>query len=170
MVGFRALALYISAGSLSMLRLKRLALRSVSLSLLMLAGLIVFFPLQADSLEGSDSVPVSFSSTATSDEGPITPNEEVFSILLQRPLFDPPPPEPVVEEVAPPPPLNVRLIGTIMNGDNSQAIVESGGGDIAFLKIGQSVSKDNPQSVIESIDASSIVVSRGEHTEKINVQ
>lgn len=89
---------------------------------------------------------------------------------LQRPLFDPPPPPPPKVEVTPPPPLTVKLLGTVIDPGNPQAILIDDNQSVSFRTIGQSVSERHPEAIIEKIAADSVTVRRGEEMTTLAIQ
>ena len=62
----------------------------------------------------------------------------LWSLDLHRPLYDPPPPEVKTVKFVPPP-LKVKLVGTVIEEPESQAMVLDGRGDVVFLRIGDTV-------------------------------
>lgn len=71
---------------------------------------------------------------------------------LRYPLYDPPPPPPPA--VTPPPPLRLRLLGTIVEEDRSEAILITASGNVEMHRVGATVDK----AVIQSIGDGSIEV------------
>ena len=71
----------------------------------------------------------------------------VWSLDLQRPLYDPPPPPPPKVEKFVPPPLNLRLLGTTIEPPNSQAIVMTASGEIEFRRVGDRIGEATVQSI-----------------------
>ncbi|MEM8784153.1 MAG: hypothetical protein AAGE65_15060 [Planctomycetota bacterium] len=70
---------------------------------------------------------------------------------LRRPLYDPPP---AVIVPPPPPPLRLRLVGTILEPGNSQALLRSADGRIAMHPLGATVD----EATIDRIEPGRIVV------------
>lgn len=63
-----------------------------------------------------------------------------FQLNLQRPLFDPPPPPvPKAAPAPPPPPLTLRLLGTVIEVERSQALFLTQAGDIVCAYLGDTV-------------------------------
>ena len=71
-----------------------------------------------------------------------------LSLDLQRPLFDPPPVKVQQAPPPPPPPLRLRLLGIVVEPDNTQAILTSGDETLHFAKVGDTI--DN--ATIEAIE------------------
>lgn len=68
---------------------------------------------------------------------------------LRQRLFDPPPePKPVIP---PKPPPSIRLLGTIVNADNSQAMISGPGGKTELKRIGDTVGEAGNSAVITDI-------------------
>ena len=89
------------------------------------------------------------------------PSREEFTPYLDRPLrqslYDPPPPVPEVKQL---PPLQVELLGTILEPENSMAIVRSQEGSVQYKRVGETIGPmDSPASVREIL-TDSIVVER----------
>lgn len=95
---------------------------------------------------------------------------ELYAVRLQRPLFDPPPPPPPVVKVTPPPPLKVKLIGTIIDPANPQAIIEDERQSVSIRSIGQPVSDGDADAIIEKIEPNQITVVRGDHPTTLTLQ
>jgi hypothetical protein len=79
---------------------------------------------------------------------------------LRRPLFDPPPPPPKIVEKRVLPPIRTRLLATMIEPDNSTAILKLPNGDVVFRKVGQMLGTDEPTAKIARIEAGSVCVSR----------
>lgn len=112
----------------------------------------------APSVAGSTHPPAT---AATGDLVP-PPRDEFaksWDIPLRRPLYDAPPPKP---EVRVPPPLAVELLGTIIEGDNSMAIIRSPQGGVEYKRTGDLVGPDGSQASIVEIRGDSIVLDRSE--------
>ena len=90
--------------------------------------------------------------------------EPLWSLRLQQPLYDPPPVV-VAEPKFVPPPLGIRLLGTIVEPDNSQAILMAADGEIVFQRVGQTVG----DATIESITADAITVTYYEEILTLNI-
>ena len=91
------------------------------------------------------------------------PSKESFAQLcevqLRRPLYDPPPPAPEVRQL---PPLQVQLLGTIIEGENSMAILRSEQGKVDYRKQGDAIGPvDSPATVVE-IQVDAVVLNRAE--------
>jgi len=84
--------------------------------------------------------------------------------VLRQPLYDPPPPPPQ-EVIVEHRPITVQLVGTVMEGENSQAFVRQQSGKVDIKKLGEQVTAEAADGVIASITASEIVIRRedGEH-------
>lgn len=75
---------------------------------------------------------------------------------IRQRLFDPPPkPKPVT---APKPPPPIRLLGTIVNTTNSQAMVAGPGGQVEFMRVGDTVGDAGNTAVIRAIHADHITI------------
>ena len=90
------------------------------------------------SLPGPDrpvSVPELAEASHESDAPALEHLSEVWALNLQRPLYDPP--KPVIKKKEfKPPPLAVRLLGTVIEPGNSQAILMARDGQIHFMRAG----------------------------------
>jgi hypothetical protein len=79
---------------------------------------------------------------------------------LRRPLFDPPPPPAKIVEKRILPPIRARLLATMIEPDNSTAILKLANGEVVFRKVGQMLGTDEPTAKIARIEAGSVCVSR----------
>ena len=80
---------------------------------------------------------------------------------LRQPLYDPPPPPPQVVETPPPQPLQARLLATMIESNNSMAMLDVGG-RVEFRKVGDVIGAADADARIAQIESGSVVVSRGE--------
>lgn len=83
---------------------------------------------------------------------------------LRQPLYDPPPPPPQ-EVVVEHRPITVKLVGTVIEAENSQAFVRQQSGAVEIKRLGDQVTADAADGVIATITAAEIVIRRedGEH-------
>lgn len=79
---------------------------------------------------------------------------------LRRPLFDPPPPTLKVAEKKVPLPIRARLLATMIEPENSTAVLRLASGEVVFRKVGQPLGTDEPNAKIARIEAGSVSVSR----------
>lgn len=86
---------------------------------------------------------------------------------LRRPLYDPPPPKPVVRQL---PPLRVELLGTILEGDNSIAIIRSEQGKVEYRRIGDSVGPVDGLAQLVEIQGDAVLLERAEERITLQVQ
>lgn len=91
-------------------------------------------------------------------------NSPSWQRVLRRPLYDPPPPTPppvIVQQR----PITVKLVGTVIEPDNSQAFVRQASGSVELKRTGDQVTSDAADGVIAEITATSILIRRpdGEH-------
>jgi hypothetical protein len=105
-----------------------------------------------------------FKKTVSTDRSsPILGSDNFASLWerpLRRPLFDPPPPPPRVAERKVPPPIRAHLLATMIEPENSTAILRLASGEVVFRKVGQSLGTDEPNAKIARIEAGSVSVSR----------
>jgi hypothetical protein len=97
------------------------------------------------------------------------PSREELTQLLDRPLrqalYDPPPPAPEVKQL---PPLQVELLGTILEPENSMAIIRAEGGSVQYKRVGETMGPaECPASLID-IQSDAIVVER--HEERLTLK
>lgn len=92
--------------------------------------------------------------------------QAVWSLDLQRPLYDPPPPPPPKKEKFVPPPLNLRLLGTTIEPPNSQAILMVASGDIEFHREGDRVG----EATIQTIESDRIQVLYYDEVQTLEVE
>lgn len=94
----------------------------------------------------------------------------VWDQQLQRVLFDPPPPPPPKLEKKPPPALGLKLLGTIIDGDSAQAILEDSQRRVAFRRVGDAPGGGDPSAVIEEILPNAVKVRQGEEVTTLQVE
>lgn len=96
----------------------------------------------------------------------IDPQHSVWKRSWRPPLYDPPPPPKVVEK---PRPITVKLIGTVVEADNSQAFVQTASGGVELKRIGDQISGDPADGTIANIATNEITIKRsdGDHQLKV---
>lgn len=119
----------------------------------------------------TNAAPRAATTRVPSASGERAPTREDFAQLWDRPLrralYDPPPPKAVVREL---PPLNVELLGTIIEAENSMAIVRTEQGRVEYKRVGESIGPtDSPASVVE-IGPEEIVVERSAERISLHVR
>ncbi len=89
--------------------------------------------------------------------------------LLRRPLYDPPPPPKVVikKKVRP---ITVKLTGTILEGENSQAFLRRANGKVELKRVGDLLTEDPLDGLIEKITATSITIRRDDEEIQLEVE
>jgi hypothetical protein len=156
------------------LKTQRLLLNLTTSGLLMAGcgGLaaLVMVPIDEDQADGLSANSVLPSQRPTTSDNPlatIDTNHPVWNREWRRPLYDPPPPTVVA---APPRPITVKLMGTIIEPDNSQAFVETTSGTVELKRIGDSLTSDPADGTIAEIAATQITIKRadGEHQLKVS--
>jgi hypothetical protein len=106
------------------------------------------------------------SSSVTTDKSSTSPavGLQSFAALwerpLRRPLFDPPPRPQVVAEKKALPPLRARLLATMIEAENSMALLRLSNGEVVFRKVGQPLGAEEPTAKIARIEAGSVSVTR----------
>jgi hypothetical protein len=88
---------------------------------------------------------------------------------LRRPLFDPPPPAPIVVKAAPQP-LRALLLATVIEAENSTAMIKLAKGEVVFRKVGESLGPEEPSAVIAKIETGTISVRRGQEELRLSVE
>jgi hypothetical protein len=88
---------------------------------------------------------------------------------LRRPLFDPPPPVRVVAKPVPQP-LRVKLLATVIEDENTTAMLRLASGQVVFRKVGESLAPDDPNAAIDKIEIGAISVHRGEEKLRVSVE
>jgi len=106
----------------------------------------------------SSSVTTDNSSTSTAVGSPSF--AALWERPLRRPLFDPPPRPQVVAEKRALPPLRARLLATMIEAENSTAVLRLASGEVVFRKVGQPLGAEEPTAKIARIDAGSVCVTR----------
>jgi hypothetical protein len=89
---------------------------------------------------------------------------------MRRPIFDPPPPAPVVVAKAPPQPIRARLLATLIEAENSMAMLKLASGQVVFRKVGESLGADEPSVEISKIETGSISIRRGNEEMRLSVE
>jgi hypothetical protein len=117
-------------------------------------------PLPSDATDNRSSGTLSSVMAAEVQSTP-GPSREHFAQLcnqpLRRVLYDPPPPRPEVREL---PPLGIELLGTMLEGENSMAMVRTQQGQVEYKRSGDSIGPtDAPASILE-ITGDAIVLER----------
>jgi len=155
------------------LQTQKLALSAATGGCLLAAAGVVAWGLQSPALSPLGNYAVSTRTTPVDDaiEQQPAPTREEFAQLcerpLRRPLYDPPPPKPVVKQL---PPLRVELLGTIIDGDNSMAIIRSEQGKVEYRRNGESVGPvDSPARLVE-IQSDSVLLERADERVTLKVQ
>lgn len=98
-------------------------------------------------------------SAADAETGSVDAKLSSWQRLLRRPLYDPPPvPKKIVKKK--PRPIKVKLMGTILEAENSQAFVKLSNGAVELRRVGDQVSDDPRDGQIALIMASEIVIRR----------
>lgn len=122
--------------------------------------------------------PIATSARPRPTEGGASPTEnanepphEALVKLCDRPLrkalYDPPPPKVEIKQL---PPLHVELLGTIIEENNSMAIVRSEQGSVQYKRVGDALGPpESPANIIE-ISANSMVVERSQERVTLKVQ
>jgi hypothetical protein len=87
--------------------------------------------------------------------------ETVWERPLRRALFDPPPPPPKPVEKKILPPLRVKLVATMIESDESTAVLKLAGGEVVFRKVGEMLGGDESDAKISKIEAGAVLVLRG---------
>ena len=113
-------------------------------------------PTKTDATSASQPLVVDAAAKVAS---PSATNTELWLKRLRRPLYDPPPPPPPPQQR--PPPLRIELLGTIIEPDNSMAMVSSAG-SVAYVRVGDRVGPAESQAEIIKIQRDAILLERGE--------
>lgn len=99
----------------------------------------------------------------------VDPKHTSWGRLLRRPLYDPPPPPKILVKKKKRP-VTVKLTGTILEAENSQAFLRLANGTVELKRIGDQVTKDPRDGLIEKITATSITIRREEDEIQLNVE
>lgn len=157
------------------LKTQKLLLNLATLATLLfgLAGLValIVLPVGLD-LEETGTLTANTASSVVNgtDVGTDNPhlnvNSPVWTRSWRQPLYDPPPPAPVA---AAPRPITVKLMGTIIEPNNSQAFLQTSSGSVELKKLGDQVTSDPEDGTISAITSSEITIKRtdGEHQLKV---
>lgn len=88
---------------------------------------------------------------------------------LRRPLYDPPPPPKVVvkKKVRP---ITVKLTGTVLEPENSQAFLKLANGSMSLKRLGDQVTDDPRDGHITAITATAITIKREEDEIQLQVE
>jgi hypothetical protein len=106
----------------------------------------------------------------TLSKKPLSADENLWKKPLRRPIFDPPPPPPpeVVKKELPP--IRAKLLGTILEPGNSQAMIAQPGGAVEFRTVGQPLGPQDDTATIVEITAVTVRVKRGEELTTLTVE
>ena len=89
------------------------------------------------------------------------PTKEDFAELCGRPLrralYDPPPPAPEVKLL---PPIQIELLGTIIEAQNSIAMVKSAQGNTEYKRVGDAIGPQESPAQLVEIRGDSIILER----------
>lgn len=152
----------------------------LSLLLLVISGGVLWWGMNDDHTVTIDQQPADqpvkgpdFSSVSVKDD-PWGLTTESFASTWERPLrralYDPPPPpKPPPPEKKPPPPVRATLMATMIETDQSMAMLRLGNGDVVFRKAGDQVSPDDETAVIAEIKPGLVVVHQGEHVTELKL-
>lgn len=151
------------------LRTKKRLLNALSLTLVTGSGAMLWLawyaePPAIEAESTSAGKRPALASKASPPQASIELDPNRWNRVLRQPLYDPPPPPPpqvIVEQR----PITVTLVGTVMEGENSQAFVRQQSGKVDIKRLGEQVTAEAADGVIASITASEIVIRRtdGEH-------
>lgn len=75
---------------------------------------------------------------------------------LRAPLYDPPPPPAVVKPAPPPLKLSFKLIGTVVEGNQSRALLEGANGEIEIRAVGETITLQAGGLVLEQVAADQV--------------
>ena len=156
------------------LRRKRLLLRAAASTLVLTAACLcatAWWPVTTTSDASADpSEGVAATVDSETSHPAIAADEALWKRQLRRPLFDPPPPPPPEVVKAELPPIRARLLGTILEQGNSQAMLFLPSGAVEFRTIGQSLGADDGEAMVVEISAANVKVKRGEELTTLSVE
>ncbi len=118
---------------------------------------------------GTAKTKVTPSTPATASFGGTIPATD-WGRALRRPLFDPPPPAPVIVAKAPPQPIRAKLLATVIESDNSTAMLKLANAQVVFRKVGESLGAEDAGVEISKIDTGAITVRRGKEEIRLSVE
>ena len=121
-------------------------------------------------------------SNAPADSALQSFSDDSFARSLRPKLRPPPPPKPKIVEkpktrpkspavrAAPPLRVNVTLIGTVIQEQDSHAVLKNQAGVVLVLRVGDNLPAPDDTIVVKAIQADSVVVGRKTQTAVIKVQ
>lgn len=115
--------------------------------------------------KGPGNLPVGMAQSASSGIGAGVN----WSRLLRRPLFDPPPPAPIVAVKPSPQPVRAKLLATLIESENSTAMLKLADGQVVFRKLGESLGPEESSAEICKIETGAISVRRGKEEIRLSV-
>lgn len=149
------------------LRTKRRLLAVTSLTLLSLAGAMLTWGFtsvpvmpersNARPFAASDSKAKSPQTTVTLEIADFEPH---WQTPLRQQLFDPPPSPPPVVEKPPPRPIAAKLLATMIEQEQSTAMLQLASGDVVFRKVGDPIGPEDLSAKIETIEPGIATVRR----------
>lgn len=153
------------------LKSRKLLLNLTSLGILCAGGIVLAILLLLPLDSGEEELHITTSVVPSSSQketslAAIDPQHSVWKRSWRQPLYDPPPPPKVVEK---PRPITVKLIGTVVEAENSQAFVQTASGSVELKRIGDQITGDPADGTIASIASNEITIKRtdGEHQLKV---
>ena len=88
---------------------------------------------------------------------------------LQQPLYDPPPPKPKVVEKPPPKPIQATILATMIEPNNTMAMIQLSGNKVVFRKIGEVIGPQNPEAIIADIQDGFVIVKQEEQEVRLTI-
>ncbi|MCA9234851.1 MAG: hypothetical protein KDA44_05245 [Planctomycetales bacterium] len=149
------------------LRTKKRLMQGIALAVLGVAAAVVTLAWRTEVPPADiEATPLAtrHSRVAGAETTALNPASPAWRQTLRRPLYDPPPPPPkkVVVQVRP---ITVKIVGTVVEGANSQAFVKQANGRVEIKRLGDQVTGDERDGVLKSITAAEVIIERddGEH-------
>ena len=99
----------------------------------------------------------------------IQPDADHWGLQLRRRLYDPPP-KPKPKVVKRPRPINVTVVGTVIEPDNSQAFVRQKNRQVDIKRVGDQVTADPADGEVAEITAAGIVIRRDDGMFPVEVE
>lgn len=155
------------------LKTRKQLLNVASLGCLLVAGWVVLrawtAPLPTfDAKSGTSNRGVSQGNAPQAGVATVDQQHPSWQRRLRRPLYDPPP-KPKVVVKKKPRPIPVKVTGTILEAENSQAFVKMANGSVELRRVGDQVTNDPLDGLVSQITASGIVIKRGEEEIPLNI-
>lgn len=96
--------------------------------------------------------------------------EPFWNRPLRQQLFDPPPPAPPVVEKPPPRPIVAKLLATMIEADQSVAMLQLTNGEIVFRRSGEAIGGEDADVILTEIGPGTAIARRNDQDSKLTIE